>query len=157
MFLAGHETSANTIAFILWDLLKNPDLYQRMYDELKNIEIVKGQEIDSIKDLPFTENVIKESQRLNPVVGRSARQCVNDTELCGYKFKAGTMFRLYIGGANKCPKMFKDPLVFDPDRWSRPETKDVPHLGFGAGPHHCLGHKLAHIEIKVMYTLTRLF
>jgi cytochrome P450 len=68
----------------------------------------------------------------------------------GRTFPTNTNFRLFLSGAHRNPKYFKDPLVFNPDRWSDPETKDLPMFGFSAGPRVCIGKKLSLNEMKVL-------
>lgn len=50
-FLAGHETTANTLSFLLWESMKNPEVYKRIEDEVKGVVIEDGKEIESISHL----------------------------------------------------------------------------------------------------------
>jgi cytochrome P450 len=50
-FLAGHETTANTLSFLLWEIMKNPEIYQKIEDEVKDVVIEGGKEIESISHL----------------------------------------------------------------------------------------------------------
>lgn len=79
------------------------------------------------------------------------RTATRDVVLGGQNVRAGDKVVLWYGAANRDPEVFENPHTLDLDR-------DVnPHLGFGIGPHFCLGTRLARLQISTMLTelLTR--
>jgi cytochrome P450 len=88
--------------------------------------------------------VVEEALRLDPPVLLTARMAVRDTELAGRPVRAGSMVSAILGGANRDPEVFEDPLRFDVAR-----TNAREHIAFSAGRHHCLGAQLARMEGEV--------
>jgi cytochrome P450 len=88
--------------------------------------------------------VVEEALRLDPPVLLTARMAVRDTELAGRPVRAGSMVSAILGGANRDPEVFEDPLRFDV---ARANARD--HIAFSAGRHHCLGAQLARMEGEV--------
>ncbi|TGN64142.1 cytochrome P450 [Nocardioides eburneiflavus] len=88
--------------------------------------------------------VVEEALRLDPPVLLTARMAVRDTELAGRPVRAGSMVSAILGGANRDPEVFEDPLRFDVARANARE-----HIAFSAGRHHCLGAQLARMEGEV--------
>jgi cytochrome P450 len=89
-------------------------------------------------------NVVEEALRLDPPVLLTGRMAIRDTELAGQPVKAGWMVTGILGGANRDPEVFPDPLRFDV---GRANARD--HIAFSAGRHHCLGAQLARMEGEV--------
>ncbi|MBS2936887.1 cytochrome P450 [Nocardioides sp. J2M5] len=86
-------------------------------------------------------NVVEEALRLDPPVLLTARMAQRDTELAGTTVRAGSMVTAVLGGANRDPEVFPDPLRFDV---ARANARD--HIAFSSGRHHCLGAQLARME-----------
>lgn len=84
---------------------------------------------------------VEEILRFESPVQMLVRSAHRDVEIAGKQVRAGSMFVLLIGGANRDPRIFSDPARFD---ITRPNARD--HLAFGSGIHGCLGAALARIE-----------
>ncbi|GAA1936614.1 cytochrome P450 [Nocardioides hwasunensis] len=89
-------------------------------------------------------NVVEETLRLDPPVLLTGRMAVRDTTLADQPVRAGAMVTAILGGANRDPAVFEDPLRFDV---GRSNARD--HISFSAGRHHCLGAQLARMEGEV--------
>lgn len=89
-------------------------------------------------------NVVEEALRLDPPVLLTARMAVRDTQVAGRDVRGGSMVTAILGGANRDPDVFPDPLRFDVARANARE-----HISFSAGRHHCLGAQLARMEGEV--------
>lgn len=89
-------------------------------------------------------NVVEEALRLDPPVLLTGRMAVRDTEVGGRAVRGGSMVTAILGGANRDPDVFADPLRFDV---ARANARD--HISFSAGRHHCLGAQLARMEGEV--------
>ena len=89
-------------------------------------------------------NVVEEALRLDPPVLLTGRMAVRDTEVGGEEVRAGSMVTAILGGANRDPDVFTEPLRFDV---ARVNARD--HISFSAGRHHCLGAQLARMEGEV--------
>ena len=129
ILLAGHETTVNLIGNGMLALLEHPDQLARLREEPALID-------SAVEEmLRFTSPV-----QLN--APRFARQ---DTELCGVFIPRGSALCPILGSANHDESHFPDPERFDIAR--QPNR----HLGFGYGPHFCLGAPLARLEAKLAF------
>ena len=98
--------------------------------------------LDAVRDDPeVLRAVIEESLRWTPTDPVFARFVTNDITLQGVDIPAGAVLHLCFGSANRDPARWERPDEFDP---SRPT---LAHLGFGWGPHICLGMHVARAEI----------
>ncbi|KAJ3216945.1 hypothetical protein HDU67_008764 [Dinochytrium kinnereticum] len=150
LFLAGGETSANTIVFCVLLLDQHPEIRDKMVMEIDEV-IGDTQHVtsDMINKLRYTEYVIKESLRLYPVVAFPvAREALRETELMGHQIAKGTLLVANLRGLHRDPKYWKYPDVFSPSRWNNFTPAPGTYLPFADGPHACLGMRMAMIELK---------
>lgn len=124
---AGFETTVNLLGNGIALLHDHPDERTRV-----------------VADPSLWTNVVEEALRLDPPVLLTGRMAIRDTELAGQPVKAGWMVTAILGGANRDPEVFADPLRFDV---GRANARD--HIAFSAGRHHCLGAQLARMEGEV--------
>lgn len=124
---AGFETTVNLLGNGIALLHDHPDERARV-----------------VADPSLWTNVVEEALRLDPPVLLTGRMAIRDTELAGQPVKAGWMVTAILGGANRDPEVFADPLRFDV---GRANARD--HIAFSAGRHHCLGAQLARMEGEV--------
>jgi len=121
--IAGHETSMNTLAHLIWQLARRPELQ------------------DALRDAPeLMPAAIEETLRLWTPVDHGSRVTTTDVQISGVTIPRGARVILLTGAANRDPEEFDEPDEFRLDR----ERK--PHLTFGQGIHFCLGAHLARIE-----------
>jgi len=121
---AGFETTVNLLGNGIALLHDHPDERARV-----------------VADPSLWPNVVEEVLRLDPPVLLTARMAAHDTELAGQQVQAGSMVTAILGGANRDPEVFADPLRFDV---GRANARD--HIAFSSGRHHCLGAQLARME-----------
>ncbi|RYB95056.1 cytochrome P450 [Nocardioides oleivorans] len=124
---AGFETTVNLLGNGIALLHDHPDERDRV-----------------TADPALWTNVVEEALRLDPPVLLTGRMAVRDTQLAGQDVRAGSMVTAILGGANRDPEVFADPLRFDVGRANARE-----HIAFSAGRHHCLGAQLARMEGEV--------
>ncbi|KAJ3116731.1 Cytochrome P450 4d2, partial [Physocladia obscura] len=99
----------------------------------------------------YLDQVVKEAQRLHAVVPIVSRSVKNDVEHDGYIIPANAILVLSIRGVQLDPKFWKNPEIFDPERWEDPSSIAAnSFLPFGEGPHNCIGQKMAVIEMKII-------
>jgi cytochrome P450 len=148
IFLAGHETSASTMAWMIAHLAERPDVWRRLRDEA----LAEGDLPRSPKELkrfPYAEAVFRETLRLHPPVAIDARRATVDFELLGRPIRKGALLTIPIVLLGRDPELFPDPDAFRPERWiERSEPISPLELAqFGGGPHFCLGYHLAWMEV----------
>ncbi len=127
MFTGGQETTVRMIAFAVRTLAERPDLQQRLREHR---ELVPA--------------FIEETLRYESPLRSQFRMARVPITVAGVHIPAGATVLLLPGAANRDPKMFADPDVFDIDR-----PNVIYHLTFGHGAHHCAGAHLARAEGRV--------
>lgn len=149
-FLAGHETSANTLAFAILQLCYNPDIADRLYEEIKDVDLnQEDNPTEKLKSLKRLGNIMKEVQRLHSIIGSIPRVAAEDVIVMDRPFPKGTNFFVFIRGLHLNPMYYDNPEDFIPDRWDQPQTPGA-WMPFGDGIHNCIGQKLAELEIKII-------
>src|SRR4051812_33469966 len=123
---AGNETTGRLIGWLVKLLAEHPDQRRHV-----------------VEDRSLIPNVIDEALRFEPTGHATARIVTEDVEYHGTTVPAGSPMLLLIGAANRDPRRYRDPDVFDIHR------NDIQHLTFGWGVHHCLGASLARLEGRV--------
>lgn len=123
---AGAQTTYRALTTLLFGLLTHPD------------------QLDAVRrDRSLVPQAVEEGIRWEVPLTISGRIATRDVELSGCPIEAGKVVNLAVGAANR-----------DPSRWDRPDEFDIfrparPHLGFGGGPHLCLGIHLARAELRI--------
>lgn len=126
MVVAGHETTVNGIATMIYEVVTVPGLRDRL-----------------LADRSLIPSVIDESLRLHPPVWNMGRTVAAPAEVREVPMCPGEKVMLAYGAGNRDPERFADPDVFNPDRPSN------QHLAFGSGRHRCVGEPLAKIELRL--------
>uniref|UniRef100_A0A1X7T918 Cytochrome P450 n=1 Tax=Amphimedon queenslandica TaxID=400682 RepID=A0A1X7T918_AMPQE len=123
MLAAGMDTTAHTTAFVLYTLSKHPEVQEKAYKQITSVlgndEEPDG---DSLQKMPYLGHHIKETQRLYHVTPYTARWLETDIELLNYHIPAKTTIFGGLETMGQDPTLFKDPLKFNPDRWT---TDDI--------------------------------
>jgi len=146
--IAGHDTTATTLAYSLWALGRHPELQDRVAAEVAELgdrELTP----DDMSRLGYTVQVLHEALRLCPPGATGARMAMRDVEIDGYRVEAGTLLLFGIMSVQRDPSLWDDPLTFDPDRFSPENSKARDrwqYLPFGGGPRSCIGDHFAMLE-----------
>ncbi|HTQ56087.1 MAG TPA: cytochrome P450 [Bryobacteraceae bacterium] len=158
LLLAGHETTANTLAWTLYLLARHPEQQSRLAAEVREVLGGATAQAAELQSLPFTQRVLTESQRLYPPAWAIGRKAIHDFEVGGYHLRAGTNVVISQWVLHRDPRFFPDPERFDPDRWRENNLPKFAYLPFGAGPRVCVGASLALTESAlVLATLMQRF
>lgn len=157
MFIAGHETAANTLSWTFLLLGEHPDVEAKLHEELDGL-LGRGEQRrdptpEDYRALPFTEAVIKESLRLYPPAFTVMRHCTADVTLGGYSVKKGMDVSLVPYATHRDARFFPDPLRFDPERFLGEREKTIDRyawIPFGGGPRVCVGNAFAMMETTLV-------
>src|SRR5664279_4352824 len=153
--LAGHETTATTLACSLVELARSPEWQAVVTTELAEVLGHRPPTGADVPALTWTERVTREALRLYPpghAIGRRARQ---EDVLCGYRIPAGAAVVISPWAIHRSPRNWPDPGTFDPRRFDVPDGAFPgghrhAWLPFGAGPHTCVGMQLALLEAPIV-------
>ena len=147
LFVAGHETTANALAWSLMLLAQHPETYARVRDEALALD-GPPTAVDAAR-LPLALQVFKESMRLYPPVFMFGRVATTDTQIGEHQVPKGTVVLLAPYALHRRPDVWPDPARFDPARFT-PEAESARHrsayLPFSAGPRTCIGLHFALLE-----------
>ncbi len=153
LMAAGHETTANALTWTFYHLSQNPDVCKKLLLELQTVLAGRAPTVADMPNLPYMDWVLSESMRLYPPVWMMGRRAIEDFEMGGYSFPAGTLFGLSQWVLHRMPELWGDADAFRPERWEATEIKQVPqwsYFPFGGGPRICIGMPFAQLEAKLL-------
>jgi cytochrome P450 len=153
LFLAGHETTANALAWTFWLLSSNVAAEAKLAEELERVLGGRTPTMADLPRLPYVERVIKESMRLYPPAWVMGRESVGECEVGGYRMPAGTTALMSQWVVHRDPRYHHDPQRFDPDRWTAEYEEGLPRFAyfpFGGGPRQCIGAGFAMTEARLV-------
>src|SRR3954454_19461612 len=158
MLLAGEDTTANTLAWMIWLLSRHPDAMRRAREEVRGVIGTQAlpTRYEQLSALNYVEGCALETMRLKPVAPLQMIQAARDRVVADIRIPAGQLVMLLMRPAATDERHFPNPQAFDPARWladSAPgraasSAKRVA-MPFGAGPRLCPGRYLAMHEIKM--------
>ncbi len=156
LFLAGHETTALTLTWSIWLLLRHPDCLQTMQRELTQVLGNRQPSMADIPNLVYTEQVIREAMRLYPPAYTIARACIADVTIGDYVIPAGKDVTLSQYAMHRDARWYDQPNQFIPTRWSESFKAQLPkyaYFPFGGGPRLCIGQQFALIEATLILAM----
>ena len=151
-FIAGLDTMAGVCSFMLYSLLKHPEVLARMTAEADAIFANGGPTVQDIRKLDVTHRAALETMRMYPTAPALHRTVSNSFELGGYRLHAGDHVLMAVAVPHYLPRYFPDPERFDIDRYAPPRNEHHQvgvYAPFGLGAHTCLGAGFAEVGIAV--------
>jgi len=154
---AGHHTSSVTTAWALLELIRNPETMRRIRAEIDQV-FGGGKPVSHalLRELSYTENVVKETLRLHPPLFMLVRVAQKDFHYKDYFIPAGSWVLTSPTVSHMIPEIFAEPERFDPDRFAPPRSEDkqdFAFIAFGGGRHKCLGNAFAILQIKAILAM----
>ncbi|EXV00321.1 cytochrome P450 [Metarhizium robertsii] len=148
--VAGSGSTANTLAFLIWAVCRNPYIRDRLVKELASLP--PDYQESQLRELPYLGQVVEETLRLYGGAQAGLPRTVppGGAELAGFCLDQGTVVSTQAYSLHRDAIIFPDPFVFDPSRWENPTQamKDA-FMPFGRGSRSCIGLHLAQIEIRL--------
>lgn len=153
LFLAGHETTVNALAWTLILLSRNPVLRLALVDELHSTLKGAAPTTEQAYGFPLLEQVIKESMRILPPVVYTLRRSIEPFVIEGYSLAkdSGVILSHYI--THRLPELYPQPRCFNPARWEHISPSPYEYIPFSAGPRLCIGATFASLEMRVILGL----
>jgi cytochrome P450 len=137
LFLAGHETTAQALAWSWYLLAQHPRVFERLRAEGARYAML----------------IVKESMRLFPPAYAIARSALCATEIGGFPIAKDEMVVIAPWLLHRDPRFFGDPLRFDPDRFLPEREAKLPrfaYIPFGGGKRICIGNQFALMEAQIV-------
>lgn len=152
LFVAGHETTANSLSFTIQLLAQHPEWQEKVRTQYH--EVLKDNSTDlmaTIMQSQLAKQVIEESLRLYPPVYFIDRVNIEDDEFDGFHFKKGSSFLMSLFEIHRHKNLWEHPEEFDPNRFSPEKSKTYSshYFPFGAGPRKCIGNNFAMFEMII--------
>lgn len=159
LFLAGHETTANALAWTWYLLSEHPEEERRLHEELDRVLEGRAPSAEDLPELGFARRVLSESMRLYPPAWVIGRRATRDHVIHGFGIpeNAGVLLSQWV--VHHDPRWYPDPFRFDPDRWLPGGAERRPkyaYFPFGGGPRRCIGEAFAWQEgLLILATLAQ--
>ena len=153
-FVAGHETTANGLAWALYLLSGDPQAQAWAREEARSAWAqAEGDPAAVLVRLPYLRMVWDETLRLYPPVHRIDREALDDDEVCGARVRKGETVTVWPWVLHRHKRLWHEPELFNPENFD-PEAKSGRHrfqyLPFGAGPRICIGQGFAQAEALIL-------
>jgi cytochrome P450 family 135 len=142
LLLAGHETTATSVAWAIERLVRHPDKLRRLVEEIDASR-------DGGSDVYMTA-VVNETLRVRPVVPIVARMLQQELEVGGYRLPKGTRVVPSIYLTNRNPRVYERPREFRPERFLTDGPETFSWIPFGGGIRRCIGASFALLEMKLI-------
>jgi cytochrome P450 len=151
LLMAAHDTSTSTLTTMAYYLARHPEWQERCREESRALGTGPASYAD-LSRLVSLDLVMKEAMRIVSPVPGVARRANRDTELLGYRIRAGSYMAVHLWGVHHMPQLWPDPERFDPERFAQHRREDKVHrfayLPFGSGVHKCIGMYFGGMEVK---------
>ena len=151
------DTLAHSLSFILYELLKRPELLRRAQAEADALFGLGEPTARGVQQLDVIRRIYQETLRLYAIVPRTVRTVANSFEFSGCTVPAGRQVILDFTLTHHLPEFFADPEQFDIDRFAPPRDEHrqpAVYLPYGVGTHRCLGEDMAEfVTLTAMATL----
>jgi cytochrome P450 len=153
LVMAGHETTANALAWTFYLLSKDPEVERRLRREVGSAIGDRPPAAEDAARLKYSAMVVQESMRLFPPVWALERQAVEDDVVGGYHVPRKALIALSPYLLHRHPAYWENPEGFDPDRFLPEQVEKRPkfaYLPFGGGPRQCIGMGFAMMEAQML-------
>ena len=162
-FAAGHETTATTLLWVFYELVKQPKFQILCQEELDRIFPVKqGEEVvvayEDISKCVYLGMVIKEALRLHPPAQMLARRTVEECQIGSYRIPPNSILGVCILAVHRRADFWENPEEFIPDRFHPDNIKGTmkhpfQYIPFSSGARNCIGQRFATLEATTILAL----
>lgn len=144
LIFAGHETTANTLSWLLYLLSTNKETVQKLTDSFV------GSTIQECLNNEYLKAAINEAMRLYPAAWMTERAAIEDDQFGQFSFPKNTIIISFFFGLHRSESLWEEPLKFKPERFISDASisKSKNYFPFGAGPRMCIGNNFAMAEMS---------
>ncbi|XP_029923563.1 cytochrome P450 3A40-like [Myripristis murdjan] len=150
---AGFDTSGTTLAFLAYNLAKNPEVMRRLQEEIDTTFPSKAPvQYEGLVNMEYLDSVVSESLRLYPPIARIERVAKATVEINGITVPKDMIVTVPVYALHRDPDLWPDPEEFKPDRFSKENKQSInpyAYLPFGIGPRNCIGMRFALVMVKL--------
>src|SRR5690606_36733017 len=132
----------------------HPEVEAKLHEESDTVLAGRAPTLNDLRQLPYTEMVIKEVMRLYPVVFALGRQAIEDVEIGGYRIPKGSSVGVFPFVTHRDPRWWRDDAdQFNPERFTHEREAQLrkhAYIPFSAGPRICIGNSYAMMEAHLI-------
>lgn len=153
LFMAGHETTANTLAWIWYLLAEHPEVEAKLHEEVDRVLGGRAPTLADLPALPYADRVVTETLRLYSTVWLIGREAIEPCTIGGHRVPVGWTVYMSQWIVHRDPRWFDDPLAYRPDRWADSLARRIPryaYFPFGGGPRICIGNNFSLMETTLL-------
>lgn len=150
--LAAYENTANTLAFLSYNLALHQDIQDKVYQEIRTAIGKEPATFENIQKLKYLDMCLSETLRIYPVSPRTDRTVTEEIEILGWTIPKNVNLIIPIYSIHHDPDIWPNPEKFDPERFSKENSANhlpYSYLPFGSGPRMCMGTRFTQLEIKM--------
>jgi len=153
LLFAGHETLSSAMTSFCWLVAQYPEVASALYAEQLAVD-GRGITLQSFKQMPYLDAVLKEILRLIPPVAGGFRKVICECDFAGYRLPKNWQIIFQIDRTHLDGGIYATPEQFNPNRFlSKEKSKPFAHAPYGGGIHECLGKDLAQLQMTVLASL----
>ena len=153
--VAGHETTALTLAWALYLIAHDPDVQARAHEEARNAITGEAATAKDLENAPYIEQILDETMRLYPPVGFLARKALAHDQIYDRDIKPRDTVFLNIFALHRHHDLWSKPALFNPENFTaeqREKRNRFQFVPFGAGPRICVGANFAMLQAQIILT-----
>ena len=150
MLLAGHETTATSLSWVVHRLLQNPAVLEKVRAERQRVIGDGPIQTEYVSELEYLDATIKETARLSPIIPAVVRYLEQPTQIGAYEIPADCVAAPCIYLTHRRPELWPEPETFNPERFVGKRVDPYTFFPFGGGVRHCLGAAFATYEMKIV-------
>ncbi|XP_041963234.1 cytochrome P450 11B, mitochondrial [Alosa sapidissima] len=157
LMAGGVDTTAVPLQFALFELARNPELQERVRDQVRSSwKHAAGDIHKALQGAPLLKGTMRETLRLYPVGITVQRHPIRDIVLQNFHIPAETLVQVCLYPLGRSSDVFSDPTRFEPERWGNSEAGEghektgFRSLAFGFGARQCVGRRIAENEIQLL-------
>jgi cytochrome P450 len=157
ILLAGHETTANALAWTFYLLQRHPEIEAALHAHVDAVLEGRVPTIDDMPRLDYVRAVFAETMRLYPPAWITARRAIEPVEVGGYQLKRRDIVMVSQYVTHRDPRFWPNPEDFVPERFTDPAARErFAYFPFGGGTRTCIGEAFAWTEgILVIATIAQ--
>jgi cytochrome P450 len=153
VLMAGTETTATTLTWLFYELGRAPRIESELHAELDALLEGRSATYADVPQLCYLAQILNEVTRLHAPVWFLMRRSTAPVEFGATWLPVGSQVIYSPTALHRDPRLYPNPLIFDPDRWRSERAQQLPKFAFipfGAGQHQCIGLTFAQIELSIV-------